>query len=34
MYPLEEDTPDNAETIEMGGPYWGAKTQRLKKCPI
>lgn len=34
MYPLEEDTPNNANTIEMGGHYWGPKEKRLKKCPI
>jgi FkbM family methyltransferase len=34
MYPLEQDTPDNAKSIEMGGPYWGSKGQRLEKCPI
>jgi UDP-arabinose 4-epimerase len=34
MYPLEEDTPENAKTIEMGGPYWGPKQKRYKKCPV
>merc|ERR1712167_183740 len=34
MYPLEQDTPDNAKSIESGGPYWGSNGQRLKKCPI
>ena len=34
MYPLEEDTPSNANSIEAGGPYWGNKHQRLTRCPI
>jgi hypothetical protein len=34
MYPLEEDTPLNANSIESGGPYWGSKEERLNKCPV
>lgn len=34
MYPLEEDTPNNAVDIEIGGPYWGRRGQRLNKCPV
>ena len=34
MYPLQVDTPNNSHTIEMGGPYWGSKTQTLMSCPV
>ena len=34
MYPLEKDTPDNAQTIEHGGPYWGPKEKRHAICPV
>ena len=33
IYALEEDTPHDALTIEMGGAYWGPKNKRLKTCP-
>ena len=34
IYPLEEDTPQNAKHIELGGPYWGPANERHIACPV
>ena len=34
MYPLKSETPSNANTVEDGGPYWGAPNQQESKCPV